>query len=199
MRIKNEYRETTVIQKSRFIACVFTVHTEEEARSYISDIRKEFSDASHVCTAFSIGKDLKRSSDNGEPSGTAGIPMLEAIQSQDIEDICACVVRYFGGIKLGTGGLSRAYSNAVLQAIKNAPKVQDEIYQMYSLVYSYDLTGPIEGWLRKNTILDSQEYGEKVHTVVLSKKEITGSIQNLSKGSAQIQFLKEVKKEVDVE
>lgn len=198
MRIKNEYRETTTIQKSRFIACVYTVHSEEEARSYIADIRKEFSDASHVCTAYSIGKDLQRSSDNGEPSGTAGIPMLEAIMSQDVEDICACVVRYFGGIKLGTGGLARAYSGSVLHAIQNAPKVKDEVFKQYQLTYSYDLTGPIEGWLRRNAEMISQEYGEQIQTIVYSKEDIADTIQNLSKGTAKITQKEDILKEVDV-
>lgn len=199
MRIKNEYRETTIISKSRFITCVYTTRTEEEARNYINLIRKDFSDATHVCTAYSIGNNIKRSSDNGEPSGTAGIPILESINSQDIEDICVCVVRYFGGIKLGAGGLIRAYSNCTTNAIKNAPKTIDEVYKQYKIIYSYEFTGPIETYLRKNCFIDSQKYDDKITTIVVSKNDIVDDINNISKGSAIITFEKDVIKEVDAD
>ena len=118
MRILEEYREETVINKSRFIASVKCTRTEEEAREYIEQIRKEYPDASHVCTAYMLGENnmIQRSSDNKEPSGTAGIPMLESIRKSGMSDVCACVVRYFGGVKLGAGGLIRAYSGAVADA-----------------------------------------------------------------------------------
>ena len=100
MRILEEYREEIVISKSRFICCMNRAKSEDEARAYIEQIRKEFPDSTHVCHAYVLGENkiIQRSSDNGEPSGTAGIPMLEAINHADIYDIVACVVRYFGGI-----------------------------------------------------------------------------------------------------
>ncbi|MDO5109801.1 MAG: YigZ family protein, partial [Erysipelotrichaceae bacterium] len=127
MRLLEEFREETVINKSRFIACVERCETEEEARTYIESIRKEFPDATHVCTAYVCGKNnmIQRSSDNKEPSGTAGIPMLESIKKSGLSDVCACVVRYFGGIKLGTGSLIRAYSGAVADALAHALKTED--------------------------------------------------------------------------
>lgn len=199
MRIKNEYREITVIQKSKFLVCLYTVRSEEEAKSYILDIRKEFPDASHVCTAYVIGENLKRSSDNGEPAGTAGLPMLEAILNSGIEDVCACAVRWFGGVKLGTGGLVRAYGGCTANAIKNAPKVIDVPMNQWSITYPYALTGPIEGWLRKNTDMISQTYGEAVTAIVQTENtDLKEAMQNLSHGSVKPLFIKTVYAEKDI-
>lgn len=201
MRIKEEYREEIVIQKSRFIACLKTCRSEEEARSYIEQIRKEFSDASHVCTAFSIGenREIQRSSDNGEPAGTAGVPMLESIKKSDINDVCACVVRYFGGIKLGAGGLIRAYSGSVSDALKHAPKVKDVPVFIYNITYDYSLVGNIESYLRRNgTILDI-EYSDKVSVAfsAISTIEVMQDIQNISKGQATVTCVEKTFAEVD--
>lgn len=199
MRIKNEYRETTVIHKSRFLVCLYTVRSEDAAKAYIADIRKEFPDASHVCTAYVIGENLKRSSDNGEPAGTAGMPMLEAILNSDVEDICACTVRWFGGIKLGTGGLVRAYGGCTAAAIRNAPKVIDVPMDEWSITYPYELTGQIEGWLRKNTTIISQDYGEAVSAIVQTEnKELKETLRNLSHGTVEPVYLKTVFCEKDI-
>jgi len=200
MRIREEYRETTVIQKSRFIACLKSVRTEEEARAYIAEIGKEFSDATHVCTAFSLKDGTRRSSDNGEPSGTAGIPMLEAIIHSEVDDLCACVVRYFGGIKLGTGGLVRAYSGAVSSAITNAPKVIDVEMKRYRITYPYDMSGTLEGWLRKYTEIEDLIYSEEVTAMVLTDRDdIPETVKNLSRGSVEAVYIDTVLKEQSVE
>lgn len=109
------------IRRSRFIGCLARVDTELQAREFIAGLRRQHHEARHVCSAFILGpdRDVMRSSDDGEPAGTAGIPMLEALTlrdtggTRDLSDVCAVVVRYFGGIKLGAGGLVRAYSDAV--------------------------------------------------------------------------------------
>ena len=103
-----------VEKKSRFIAHVFPVHSEEEAAGHIEQIRKKYWDARHNCHAFVIGpnNEISRCSDDGEPSGTAGRPILEVLQGQEIHDVLVVVTRYFGGTLLGTGGLVRAYSQA---------------------------------------------------------------------------------------
>ncbi|MBR3310198.1 MAG: YigZ family protein [Solobacterium sp.] len=185
MRLKEEYRENTEIQKSKFIACLCPCRSEEEARMYIDIIRKEFSDATHVCTAYAIGENrqIRRSNDNGEPSGTAGIPMLEAILHTEVTDICACVVRYFGGIKLGASGLIRAYAGSVSSALSHARKVEDVPLQHYTVTYPYDMSGTLEGWLRKNTEIMDIAYDEAVTCQFLTDKEgIKEKIQDLSKG-----------------
>jgi uncharacterized YigZ family protein len=109
------------LRRSRFIGCLARVETEQQARGFIAGLRRQHHEARHVCSAFILGpdRDVMRSSDDGEPAGTAGIPMLEALSlrdtggARDLSDVCAVVVRYFGGIKLGAGGLVRAYSDAV--------------------------------------------------------------------------------------
>ena len=201
MRIKEEYREETIINKSRFIACLLPSKTEEEARAYIECIRKEYADATHVCTAYSLGPNqcIQRSSDNHEPAGTAGVPMLEAIKKSGIEDITACVVRYFGGIKLGAGGLIRAYSGSVSNAIANAKKVEDVIFQKYRVQYPYDLSGTLETWLRRNTEIDEILYDENVTCYFFTDDpSIEKKIQDITKGKIKPHFLQEIKREKDI-
>ena len=113
-----EYEE----KKSRFIANIAPVSSEAEAVSFIESIRKKYYDARHHCTAFIIGrnKEVTRCSDDGEPSGTAGKPILEVLLGADVTNVAAVVTRYFGGTLLGTGGLVRAYTQAAREAIENA-------------------------------------------------------------------------------
>ena len=103
------------IKKSKFICHVKRVSSEEEARDFINAIKKEHYKATHNCSAFIIGEqsDIKRTSDDGEPSGTAGVPMLGVLENHRITNSCVVVTRYFGGIKLGAGGLIRAYAGSV--------------------------------------------------------------------------------------
>ena len=107
------------IKKSRFICHLKRVTSEEEARDFITAIKKEHYRANHSCSAMIIGEnsEVKRSSDDGEPSGTAGVPMLTVLEKQELTNVVAVVTRYFGGIKLGAGGLIRAYTGSVAQAL----------------------------------------------------------------------------------
>lgn len=113
-----EYEE----KKSRFIATLKPVASEEEATEFIASLKKKYWDARHNCSAYIIGKrgELTRCSDDGEPSGTAGRPMLEVLSGREVTNICAVVTRYFGGTLLGTGGLVRAYTQAVKEALDNS-------------------------------------------------------------------------------
>ena len=199
MRLKDEFRNTIVIQKSRFITCICPCRTEEEARSYIAAIRKEFPDATHVCTAYSVGDTIRRSSDNKEPAGTAGVPMLEAINKSDVQDICACVVRYFGGIKLGAGGLVRAYSSSVSTAISMAPKVIDVPAKEWLVQYPYELSGTLETWLRRNTSITDISYDEQAACTFISEDDaIAQKIRDISKGTVEAEFVDTVMLEKDV-
>lgn len=114
------------IKKSRFICHVKRVYSEEEARAFIAAIKKEHYKATHNCSAFIIGEksDIKRTSDDGEPSGTAGVPMLGVLEKHKLTNLCVVVTRYFGGIKLGAGGLIRAYAGSVALAIKEIGLVE---------------------------------------------------------------------------
>ena len=114
------------IKKSRFICHIKRVTTEEEARDFITSIKKEHHKATHNCSAVIIGEkgEIKRTSDDGEPSGTAGVPMLSVLENHQLTNLCAVVTRYFGGIKLGAGGLIRAYAGSVALAIKEIGVVE---------------------------------------------------------------------------
>lgn len=130
---------------SKFIAQAFTVMSEDEAKAAIADIRKKYFDARHHCFAYMIGPDKKtfRSSDDGEPSGTAGKPILNQILSKDITNVCVVVTRYFGGIKLGTSGLINAYKTAARDALDNATIVEKTINEIYCLEFAYPLMNEV--------------------------------------------------------
>src|SRR5690625_2716627 len=109
-----------IIQKSRFIGYIKRVESEEAAQKFIDDIKKKHYDATHNCSAYIIGEhdQIQKANDDGEPSGTAGVPMLEVLKKQNLKDTAVVVTRYFGGIKLGAGGLIRAYGGTTSQAIR---------------------------------------------------------------------------------
>ncbi len=200
MRLKHTVRSETVINKSRFITCARPVKTEAEARAFIAEIRKEFPDSTHVCTAYVLSdRDIQRSSDNGEPAGTAGVPILEAIRHAGLTDTCAAVVRYFGGIKLGTGGLARAYGGCTLELLKDSPKVEDKEVTVYSVTYPYSLSGVMEGWLRREQEIIDFFYEENVTCIFASDDpSVPDQIQNLSKGAVTAKELRKELRETDV-
>lgn len=135
LRTRDEHMHEVEIKKSRFLAVLRRVESEEEARDVVARARAQYRDARHHCSAFVLGpgRETGRSSDDGEPSGTAGLPMMQALTNYvtpaqraagsggDLSDVCAVVVRWFGGVKLGAGGLVRAYSGAVVDALDTAP------------------------------------------------------------------------------
>jgi putative IMPACT (imprinted ancient) family translation regulator len=130
--------------------------------------------------------ELQRSSDNGEPSGTAGMPMLEAIRHSGCEKTAAAVVRYFGGVKLGAGGLIRAYSGSVANALANAPKTESVPMDIWRVTYPYDMSGTLENWLRRNTEIQDISYDAQVTCTFASElKDIPENIRNLSKGACE--------------
>lgn len=148
------------IKRSEFICYLLRVESEAQARAFIDSKRKQYHDARHVCSAFIIGadRDLQRSNDDGEPAGTAGIPMMQALlarrtngkegETTDLSDICAVVVRYFGGIKLGAGGLVRAYTEAVTAALDTAQMTARERLRLGVISISHTEAGRLENDLR---------------------------------------------------
>ena len=130
---------------SKFIAETFIVMDEDEAKAAIASVKKKYFDARHHCYAYMLGPDKKnfRSSDDGEPSGTAGKPILNKILSKDVTNVCVVVTRYFGGIKLGTSGLITAYKTAAREALDNAQIVEKTINEIYSLEFEYTLMNDV--------------------------------------------------------
>lgn len=173
--IAGEHRHELEIKRSRFITVLRRVETEEEARALVAELRREFHDARHHCSAFVLGPDrtTQRSSDDGEPSGTAGVPMLEALLKgaavdgvPDLSDVAAVVVRYFGGILLGAGGLVRAYSESVSQSLASAPLVRRQRLRLLAVDAGYDAAGRLENELRASgvTVLGT-DYGPRSATL----------------------------------
>ncbi|GLY32292.1 YigZ family protein [Kineosporia sp. NBRC 101731] len=140
-----------VVKKSRFIAQVTPARTTEEAEAVIAAVRKHYWDARHHCVALVIGThaDQQRSSDGGEPSGTAGVPMLEVLRRRDLTDLVTVVTRYFGGVKLGAGGLVRAYSTAVSEALDLARVVRRTPAVRVEVEVPHQDAGRIQGVLRE--------------------------------------------------
>ncbi|RKD29339.1 YigZ family protein [Lacrimispora algidixylanolytica] len=186
-------------KKSRFIATFRPVKSEVEAMAFIDELRKKYWDASHNCYAWVIGKngEEKRSSDDGEPSQTAGKPMLEVLEREKIVNICVVVTRYFGGTLLGTGGLVRAYSSAVKEGLESCTILTVEPAKKISITTDYNGIGKIHYILlqQEMKILES-EYTDKVGLIVLVPDEkivsLEAEITEVTSGKAAILELEDV-------
>jgi len=193
--IANEFRHEYVVEKSRFITTVYPCSTEEEAQTFIGRINKEFWDARHNCTAFALGpkQEQQRSSDNGEPSGTAGKPMLEVLKKTGITNIAVVVTRYFGGIKLGAGGLIRAYSHSVAETLRLAPKELHTIRTELQTTIDYALYGAVERHLQDAQLHYEASFGEQITLTILvvpnDVERIQKELQDMSHGAATCNVL----------
>ena len=157
------------IKKSRFICALARVDSEDAARGFIAERRKEHWSASHNCTAYVLGEDggVQRSSDDGEPGGTAGVPMLEVLRHRRITDTVAVVTRYFGGTKLGAGGLIRAYGNSVSAAVEEFGLLERRRLLVADVFADYVLGGRLESDLRDSPItVRGVAYEERVRIEV---------------------------------
>ena len=170
-----DFRHELEIRRSRFITVLRRSPDEDTARSLVAALRREFHDARHHCSAFVVGPDrmIQRSSDDGEPSGTAGIPMLESLLKRetapgvtDLSDVSVVVVRYFGGILLGAGGLVRAYSESVSAALELAPLVQRRRLRLCEIDVPHADAGRLENELRGSGFVMANTSYEAKHTVL---------------------------------
>ena len=167
--VKQAGSHEIIIQKSRFIGYVERVSNEEEANAFIQKIKKQHYSATHNCSAYIIGEhdQIQKANDDGEPSGTAGIPMLEVLKRLNLKNTAVVVTRYFGGIKLGAGGLIRAYSSTTSETIKKIGIVKGELMQGISLTVKYPLLGRVENMLHQSPhVIDKINYLEKVELIV---------------------------------
>ncbi len=177
------------VKGSRFIGYVRPAKDIDEAEDFIQTITKKHYDATHNCFAYRVGlndKSRSRFSDDGEPSGTAGRPILEAIDGRQLTDSVCVVTRYYGGTKLGTGGLSRAYGECAGLALDKAGKVQQFLTDSVRIIFPYDMTGPVMTWVeRLECRVQNTLYGNEVTLdlhVRLSRKE--SLIKQLSDATA---------------
>ena len=170
--VLNSVGAEIIEKKSRFICGVFHVESVEEAESVLSEVRRNYHDARHNCFAYRIADgDISRASDDGEPSGTAGMPMLNILIGRNVSNVLVVVTRYFGGILLGTGGLVRAYSLATTEALDRAEFVQQDIGLGVSFVVDYKDLDEVKYQLKNRWIcISNLKYGERV-TVVAEGRE----------------------------
>lgn len=156
-----------VIQKSRFIAYFERAETEEEARNFIEEIKKKHWDATHNCSAYIIGPndEIQKAHDDGEPGGTAGVPMLEVLKKRGLKDTVVVVTRYFGGVKLGAGGLIRAYGGAVSEGLNALGVVERTRVKTMHTTVDYNMLGKIEHALHESPYQLKQIDYEETATV----------------------------------
>lgn len=178
-------------KKSRFIASIQPVEREEDAMAFINAVRKKYWDAKHHCFAFTIGRnhEMTRCSDDGEPSGTAGRPMLDVLLREDIHNVVAVVTRYFGGTLLGTGGLVRAYQKSLQAGLAASVLVEKQAGYLLEIETDYNGLGKIQYVLAQRKIpLQNTVYTEKVvlHAVVPAgqKEEVRKAVTEGTNGAA---------------
>ncbi|HWR42591.1 YigZ family protein [Sporomusa sp.] len=161
------------INKSLFIAYVSPAETEEAAVNFVQDIKKRHKEANHNCSAYVIGLhgQYQKADDDGEPGGTAGKPILEVINKSGVKNAVIVVTRYFGGIKLGAGGLIRAYTKAAADGLEAAFIIEKQLHTRLAIELSYHLLGTVENQLRlKNYPIEAKEFTEVVKVVALARK-----------------------------
>ena len=203
--IKENSYDEFVEKKSTFITHLVRVTSEEEAREFIQKMKKKHYDATHVCSCYVVGdnNEITRANDDGEPSGTAGAPMLDVLVKNEIKNVCATVIRYFGGTKLGTGGLVRSYGGGVINALKNATLVERKDALEIRLELDYSLNGKIEYEIEKtNFIVNNLEYTNKIIYTIYVMEEDYDSFQswiaNLTNGQFKILSTHEKQLEFDI-
>ena len=180
------------IQKSRFLTHVSHAGSEQEARAFIQARKKAFFDARHNCSAYVLGAEgaKQKSNDDGEPGGTAGNPMLEAIKQKGLTDVVVVVTRYFGGIKLGAGGLIRAYSHSAVLGLDAADVVTMTPLAVVHVQIGYDLLANVENFLRQKNIRTGEKaYAEDVSIEILlqetEKETLLAALTDLTSGRAR--------------
>ena len=178
--IKDDGQVQEEIKKSRFICHAKRVYSEEEARAFITAIKKEHYKATHNCSAFIIGErsEIKRTSDDGEPSGTAGVPMLGVLENHNLTNVCVVVTRYFGGIKLGAGGLIRAYAGSVALAVKEIGIVEIKEQAGIQIQMSYAQYQEYGNFLKEHNLMELEtNFTDQVETIIFVDKEDKATIK----------------------
>jgi uncharacterized YigZ family protein len=181
------------IERSRFITYVTRAETEEEAQEFITSIKKKHHDANHNCSAYMIGENnlIQKANDDGEPSGTAGVPMLEVLKKRDLKDTVVVVTRYFGGIKLGAGGLIRAYGRATSEGLNATGIVERRLMRVMKTKIDYTWLGKVENEVRSSHYqLKEIHYLEAVEVAVYveeaSKEQFVDWMTELTNGQGII-------------
>ncbi len=193
LTVKQTGQHEIEIKKSRFICTLARVESEDHAKQLIQDIKKEHWKASHNCSAFTIGErhEIQRSSDDGEPAGTAGIPMLEILKKRQLVNTLAVVTRYFGGTELGKGGLIRAYGGVVAETLEVIGVVEGRLQQEIMITIDYSNHGKMENFIEQSSYLIKHiEFTDKVAITCMVDEDKVETFQqeviNVLKGQGTI-------------
>ncbi|MBF0794624.1 YigZ family protein [Mammaliicoccus lentus] len=191
--IKAPHETEIIINKSRFIASIHPAETEEEAKAFIQQKKKEHHSATHNCSSYVIGSTMltQKANDDGEPSGTAGVPMLEVLKKQQLHNVVVVVTRYFGGIKLGAGGLIRAYGSAVSQVINEIGRIILLEAIPFEVTLDYDQTGRFEYELQQTEyMLVDTAYTDKVkytiHVIASEEENFMNFLDEINQGKYEL-------------
>ena len=179
--IKEDGQVQEEIKKSRFICHAKRVYSEEEARDFITAIKKEHYKATHNCSAFIVGErsEIKRTSDDGEPSGTAGVPMLGVLENHNLTNVCVVATRYFGGIKLGAGGLIRAYAGSVALAVKEIGIIEIKEQAGIQIHMTYAQYQEYGNFLKEHNLIELEtNFTDQVDTMIFIDKEKKDGIKS---------------------
>ena len=184
LSVAGEHMAERTIEKSRFLAYVSHAAGEEEARAFLERVRREHPLSTHVCWAYICDRlgNLQRFSDDGEPQGTAGMPILGVLKAKELKETCVAVVRYFGGIKLGAGGLTRAYASLAAEGVEGAQQVLYTVCLELLLEVDYPEVDPLLRFLNaKGTLVLSKEFGARaLFTVAVKEEEAEGFLREVT-------------------
>lgn len=192
LTIKEKVKSEIVVQKSKFICTVIPVDNKEIAEKLIKETKKEYFDARHNCVAYRImenEKIVEKFSDDGEPNGTAGMPMLNILRGKKLVNVLCIVTRYFGGILLGTGGLVRAYSEALESAVKNSNVYEKKMMDVFEIILEYKQVDCFKYYCLQNSIeILKIDYLENIVTkIAVDSEEKDKFIQNIKNKEISIQ------------
>ncbi len=170
--IKESIENTIIIKKSKFITKLIKVNNLDEINKSLEESKKEFKDSNHICFAY-IVNGQEKCVDDGEPSGTAGLPILNILKKNNLTNILAIVIRYFGGIKLGAGGLVRAYSNSIIETLKYVDIIELIDGYLIQIEFNYDQTKMID-YILKDIEIINKDYKDNIfYKFYLNKNELS--------------------------
>lgn len=187
MKTIEDSNYTIVINKSKFICELLYINNQDEIDSKLKDIKHKYKGATHYCYAY-IYDNNKRFNDDGEPSGTAGMPILNVLENNNLNHVLCVVIRYFGGIKLGAGGLVRAYTKSVTSCLENTKIIDKKECQLIKITFSYDKVKIIDKIINKNILLKKFE-NNITYTIAISKDEVKNTLKLLENYIINLEIL----------
>lgn len=188
--INQTFTNEIIIEKSKFIGIIKPLNNKDDVKNILNEIKKEYPKATHYCYGY-IVNGLQKSNDDGEPSSTAGKPILETLLKNDLFNVILIVVRYFGGIKLGAGGLTRAYVDSASQTIKKSILLTKKEVEIYKINTSYELNDVLNRYfIKKSIIVIDVQYLENIEYTISCEKLDTDDLKNYMQGKIEISFLR---------